>query len=91
MRCTTCGAELILSNVVPEATMVRGFERHTFICSACHLAAHRVVFTRHGREDDSEPVPVHEAPPTVPASKVQEEHIPAPGILSRVVAKIRGY
>jgi hypothetical protein len=43
------------------------------------------------REDDSEPVPVHEAPPTVPASKAQEEHSAAPGILSRVVAKIRGH
>jgi hypothetical protein len=43
--------------------MVRGFQHHTYICSACHLAAHRVVFTRHGREDDSKPVPIHDAPP----------------------------
>jgi hypothetical protein len=88
MRCTTCGAELILANVV---AMVRGFERHTFICSACHAATHRVVFTRHGREDDSEPVPMHEVPPTVPTSKAQEQQIAAPGLLGRVVTRIRGY
>jgi len=90
MRCTACGAEVILTNVVPDDTMVRGFEHHTFICLACHVAAHRVVFTRHGREDDSEPVPVHEAPPTVPASKAAEEQSAAPGFFSRVVARMRG-
>jgi hypothetical protein len=87
MRCRACGAELILANVVPDDTLGRGVERHTFICSACHLAVHRVVFTRCGREDDSEPMPVHEAPPIVPASK----HSIAPSVLSRVVAKIRGH
>jgi hypothetical protein len=91
MRCTECGAELILTKVVPDAAMARGFEHHNFICSACHVAAHRVVFMRHGREDDSEPVPMHEAPPTVPASTVQDERVAAPGLFSRVVAKIRGH
>jgi hypothetical protein len=89
MRCTACGAELmILTNVAPDA--VPGVEHHTFICSVCHITERRVVFTRHGREDDSEPVPMHEAPPTVPASKAQEEHSAAPGVFSRVVARIRG-
>jgi hypothetical protein len=50
-----------------------------------------VVFTRHGREDDGEPVPVHEAPPTVPASKAEETHSAGPGLFSRVVARIRGH
>jgi len=88
MRCTACVAELILMNVVPDATMVRGFEHYGFFCSACHLAALR-VFSRHG-EDDSRPLPIHEAPPTVPASKVQEERIAAPGLFGRVIAKMRG-
>jgi molybdenum-dependent DNA-binding transcriptional regulator ModE len=53
MRCTACGVEMILTNVVPENTVtVCGFEHHTFICSACHITARRVVFTRHGREED---------------------------------------
>jgi hypothetical protein len=89
MRCTACGADLmILTNVARDA--VPGVEHHTFICSVCHITERRLVFTRHGREDDSEPVPMHEAPPTVPGSKAQEEHSAAPGLFSRVVARIRG-
>ena len=90
MRCKVCGAELmVLTNVVRDA--VPGVEHHTFICSACHTTEHRVVFTRQGREDDGEPVPIHEAPPTVPASKAQEKYSAAPGLFSRVVARIRGH
>jgi hypothetical protein len=89
MHCKACGAELmVLTNVVRDS--VPGVEHHTFICSACHITQRRVVFTRHGREDDSEPVPVHEAPPTVPASKVPEEQSAALGFFSRVVARMRG-
>ena len=53
MYCTGCDAELILTNVVPENTVaVRGLEHHTFICSGCHSTVRRVVFMRHGREED---------------------------------------
>ena len=53
MRCAACDAELILTNVVSENTLaVRGFEHHTFICSGCHITVRRVVFMRHGREED---------------------------------------
>jgi hypothetical protein len=89
MRCTACGAELSLTSVVQDA--VPGVEHHTFICSDCHVTEYRAVFTRHGREDDTEPVPVHAAPPTVPASKPQEEHSAAPGLFGRVLARIRGH
>jgi hypothetical protein len=90
MHCKACGAELmVLTNVVRDS--VPGVEHHTFICSACHITERRVVFTRHGREDDSEPVPVHEAPPTVPVSKAHEELSSAPGLFSRVFARIRGH
>jgi hypothetical protein len=47
MRCTACGAELILMKVVPDS--VPSFEHHTFICSECHATELRVVFTRYGR------------------------------------------
>src|SRR3984893_11372673 len=58
MHCTACDAELILTNVVPENTAaIRGFEHHTFICSGCHLRVRRVVFTRHGREEEPKPPP----------------------------------
>ena len=54
MRCTACGAELILSNVTPDA--VPGCEHHTFICSQCHVTERRVVFTRHGARMTARPV-----------------------------------
>jgi hypothetical protein len=87
MRCNACGAELVLTNVVQ---IVLGVEHHNFICSECRVTQRRVVFTKHGREDDSAPIPMNATPPTMPASKAQEEHSAAQGILSRVVAKIRG-
>jgi hypothetical protein len=90
MRCTTCGAEVILTNVVADPTTVRGLECHTFMCLACQAAEHRVVFMRHGREDDSESMPIHEAPPTVPA-KTREDQSAAPRLISRVIARIRGH
>jgi hypothetical protein len=74
MRCTASVAELILKNAVSDATLIRGFEHYNFIYSASHLAAHRVVFSRYGREDDSERLPIYDAPPTVPALKAQEGH-----------------
>jgi hypothetical protein len=79
MRCTACGAELILTNVVRDA--VPGVEHHTFICSDCHVTERRVVLMRYGREDDTEPVPMHATPPTVSASTVQDAHI-APKVSS---------
>ena len=92
MRCTACGAELVLTQVVPDATTaVRGFEHHTFICSACHVTEHRMLLMRHGREDDGESMPIHEAPPIVPASKAQEQRAGVSGLLSRVIARMRGH
>ena len=88
MHCTVCDNDLILMNVVRDT--IPSLEHHSFICSECHITQHRVVFTRHGREDDIEPVPIHAAPPTVP-STVQEELIEAPSLFSRVVARIRGH
>jgi hypothetical protein len=94
MRCLACGAEMILMNVVPDDTMaVHGFEHHTFMCSQCRDVERRLVFTRHGREGDSEtqPIPVQSAPPIVPQSPAQDEHVALPGLLRRVVARMRGH
>ena len=91
MRCLACNAEMILRKVVQDDTMaVPGFEHHTFMCSACHDVEQHLVFTRHGRESDTEPMPVHTAPPIAPASAAQDERIATPGFFGRVVAKIRG-
>jgi hypothetical protein len=79
MRCMACGAEMILMNVVQDDTMaVPGFEHHTFMCSACHDVERRLVFTRHGRQSDAEPMPMNTAPPIVPASTVQD--VPASAV-----------
>jgi hypothetical protein len=90
MSCRTCGADMILMNVVQESTeAVRGFERHILRCSGCGVTERRAVFTRHGREDDSEPLPMHAAPAIVPASAAK--NIVAPGLLGRLVARIGNY
>jgi hypothetical protein len=92
MRCTACGGELILTNVVPDDTAaVRGVEQHTFVCSACHVTERRVVFTKHGREDDTQSMPMQAARRIKRASTEQDEHVAAPGLLSRLMARIRGH
>jgi hypothetical protein len=61
----------------------------TFICSACHVTEHRVAFIKGGRETDSPPMPMQAAPRIKRASTEQDEHVVAPGLLSRVVALFR--
>jgi len=92
MRCLVCGAEMILTSVVPDDTMeVTGFEHHTFTCSECQDVEERLLFTEQGRGGDVEPMPEQVAPPVVPASTAQDEPVTASGLLTRVVAKIRGH
>jgi hypothetical protein len=91
MRCKACDAEMILMRVVRDDAMaVLGFERHTFRCSECHETDRRLVFTKHGRETDAEPLPVHRAPPVVPGTAVQDGPIAASGLFTREFAKMRG-
>ena len=70
---------------------MRGVEHHTYICSACHVTERRVVFIKDGREADGPPIPMQEAPSIKRTSIEQEEHVAAPGFLSRVMARIRGH
>ena len=82
---------MILTNVVPDDTVaVRGVEHHTFICSGCHVTEHRIVFIKGGRETDSPPMPMQAARRIRRAPSVEEEHIAAPGLLGRVMARLRG-
>ena len=56
MRCLVCNAEMVLMKVVQDDTMpVPGFERRTFMCSACHDVEGRLVFVRPGQQSDAEP------------------------------------
>jgi hypothetical protein len=89
MRCMACGAEMVLTNVVEDNTMaVPGFEHRTFVCSECQDVEHRLVFTKQGCEGDTELMAEQAAPPIAPT--VQDEDVTASGLLSRVVAKLRG-
>ena len=85
MLFVACGAEMISVNVVQvedDTTGAASVERSPFhVFRKCYeLKGHRVS-TKHGPETDA-------APPILPASAVQDEHIAA--LLRRMVAKIRG-
>jgi hypothetical protein len=89
MRCVGCGAEMILVNVVRDDTMkILGFEHHSFRCVKCHDIDRRLVFIRHGRQDDLDPLPLHTAPPIVPASADQDEQLATSGLFRRLLAKL---
>ena len=48
MRCMVCGAEMRLTQSVPDETMlVPGFEHHTLVCPSCQDEEQRLVFVRH--------------------------------------------
>jgi hypothetical protein len=82
---------LILTNMVPDDTVaVHGVEHHTFICSGCHGTERRVMFIKDGREADG-PMPMDEARRIKRASTVQDEHVAAPGLFGRVMARLRGH
>ena len=66
---------------------VLGFECYTFRCSACHETDRCLVFIKHGRETDDEPLPVHPSPPVVPATTVQDGPIAALGLFRRLLEK----
>jgi hypothetical protein len=55
------------------------------IASGCR----RVVFIKDGREADGPAIPMQEAPRIKRASIEQEEHVAAPGFLSRMMTRIR--
>jgi len=93
MRCLACGADMVMVKAVPDDTMaVAGFEHHTFMCSSCGDSERRLVFSKHDEASEAEAVPVYVAPP-IAAGVLQESEragAPAPGLLRRVLAKLRG-
>jgi hypothetical protein len=92
-----CGADMILMQTVQDDTMaVPGFEHHTFMCSDCHDVERRLVFIRPVEQGGTESVTLNTAPPISPASAgepastVENERTAHPGILMRVLEKLRG-
>ena len=97
MRCSLCGAELILVSVSPDQTIAaNGFEHHTFMCAECRYTERCLVFMKNGREAEIGPddhtlrLPTHAAPPTAPVAAGEGIMVPA-GLLSRVLERIRGH
>ena len=92
MRCSACDGELVLTSVIPDDTAgLRGCERHIFICSTCYVTERRLVFTRHGREAAGVTVPSEAAKGLRSRRSAPEEPVEAPGLLGRVVARLRGH
>jgi hypothetical protein len=46
MKCLACTAEMVLTEVCLDRTIVGGIERHTFRCSACGHTAKRLMLDR---------------------------------------------
>jgi hypothetical protein len=85
MRCLACGAEMRLEQVARDATLsVPGFERQTFMCSACGDIEQRLAFTKRFAPSHTEPVPLH----TAPSFAVKNEGAAAAGIVRRGFAKL---
>ena len=75
---------MIPTNVVQHETMaVPGFEHQTFMCSECQDVERRLVFIKHDCDADTNPMPEQAAPPVVPASAAQDEHVAASGLFTR--------
>jgi hypothetical protein len=85
MRCKACDAEMILLDMMAAP----GFKYDTFMCSECHDIVRCLVFTKHGRESATEPMPLQTAPAIAPASTVQNEPVATPRLFRRVLAKLR--
>jgi hypothetical protein len=97
---------MLLMKVVRDDTMaVPGFERRTFVCSACHDVERRLIFVRPMEQVSADAVPVHAAPPIAPASAPiaptprDEPHVSsvppvaheaAAGLLRRMFARLLG-
>jgi len=93
MRCFACGAEMRLEQVAKDdAIPVSGFERHTFVCSACGDIERRCVFSSNPGHHSSnpghhDPVALPAAPPISPSATMEQE-VDASSFFTRVFAKL---
>ena len=71
MRCMVCGAEMRLTQSVPDETMlVPGFEQHTLFCPSCHDEEQRLVFVDHSAPL-SPPIEAESSVPDIQDSTLQ--------------------
>ena len=90
MRCMACGGEIVLLNALEDLTNpVLGFERETYFCSGCGEAEQRTVFNKAAKEKrEAEIATILNPPPVAPPAPADRPT--APGLLRRVLAKVRG-
>lgn len=88
MRCLTCGAEMSLQQITGEdAAAVSGFERRTFVCSACGDTEQRLAFVKQ-LDPGEAAVAMDMAPSIAPASFEQSERPARGGIFKRIFANL---
>jgi hypothetical protein len=91
MRCMSCGAEMHVLRVDnDDASILAGYERQTWQCSACHDVDTRTVLRDAGASPPVEPVPHHPAPPTSTSPLPEDEPDDGEELLRRAIEMVRG-
>ncbi len=88
MQCLACGAEMSLEQITgDDAAPVSGFERRTFVCSACGDTEQRLAFVKQVEPGLAAAVPMGTAPSIAPSSFEHEDAAPR-GIIKRIFANL---
>ena len=89
MRCLVCDAEMVLISTAEDLTKpILGFERETYMCSACGDTEQRTIFNKQAKEKhEAEIATILNPPPIAPIEKVDGE---PQHFLKRVLDKMRG-
>jgi len=87
MRCLGCGAEMKLTEVVrDDSMMVPGYEDHTYECPDCHEVDRRRVFRGEATASVAEPPPTAAQDPAPAQTGTTEPSTPAPTAADASVA-----
>ena len=90
MRCMACGAEMHLTQVVEDHTMmVSGYEHRTFQCSACPEVERRLMFSRQELPRPAETSGRTAAAATSPAAALAKERLAAASAWKWAIARLR--
>ena len=91
MRCMFCSTEMsLISVVVDETMMVRGFEHHTYMCPSCADVEKRFVFKKHDEKRERGDASVPTLPP-VASPSIRNQPAAAARLLQRVISKFQSH
>jgi hypothetical protein len=89
MRCLACGAEMALQQTTGEdAVAVSGFERRTFVCSACGDSEQRLAFVKQDERALVAPAPMERAGSFAPSSSSEKESAVPRRVIKRIFASL---